>query len=167
MSTKLELTDRRRRLIQLRAQGASLEESLRLLGIQKSQYYAELKAVQAISLERVRLNEDAEHSAIDEELTKLEAQRDQVRRVLNERTEPGSQEYAAMLRSWTALGEALNSLRMDLGVWRRAAHRLVTVGSDLSELTGAELDAYIADLDSQLSGFGKGKRSRRGTPDEH
>lgn len=163
MATAIERQDRQARVAELVAGGATVAECARILGVTRPTVYRDLRAIRSRSLDRVMLDEEAEAAAIDQELRELESLFRSARRVLEEKTEPGTREYAAVLASLVRVKNLKLHAAAELGVYRKAVQRhMVLPGDELAGLEGSQLDEFIANLDEVEQRLNRATRRKAG-----
>jgi transposase-like protein len=158
VSTAREIVDRQARVAQLVASGANVTEVAKCLGVTRPTVYRDLAKIRERALDRVLLDEEDEAAAIAQELDELDALFSQSRRHLEERTEPGTREHAALLTALVKCKQLKLHVCAELGVYRKAAQRLVVFpGDELANLEGEALDRYAEQLEESMARLNRGR----------
>jgi len=124
-----------------------VSEIARLLGVTRATVYRDLAAIRRRGLDRIMEDPTAEEAAIQAELNELDSLFHRARRDLEERTEPGTREWAAGIRSLVELKKLKLHAAAELGVYRKAPQRHTLLdGDELANLEGEALDDYLARL---------------------
>ncbi len=164
-TTNRERIDRQAMVAQLTAGGSNPSEVARIMGCHRATVYRDLEGIRERALDRVRMDEEDEARAVQEELDTLDRLFDRARRNLEERTEPGSRDYAANLKAVIDLKRLKLHTAAELGVYVKAPQRhLVLPGDQLANLSGDALENYVKELDeadrrlSRVGARGNGRR---------